>query len=233
MRIGVYGGTFDPVHIGHLAVAEAVRERAHLDRILFVPNNTQPLKHRARPASDTRKRVPGASSPLPAAPAEQESGGAARGLPGPLAPAGARLRMLRAAIAGNDAFDVSEIELTRPGPSYTVFTLDALRAAHPTAHLRFILGADAANTLPDWRTPARILAGYHPIIMTRAGYPGPDWTALERIHPDARRLADLIDVPHLAIASSALREAVAAGRSIRYLVPDAVLRIIREEGLYR
>jgi nicotinate-nucleotide adenylyltransferase len=205
MRIGVYGGTFDPVHIGHLAVVESVREIAALDRVLFVPNSRQPLKEQ-----------------------------------GPVAGVEQRLRMLRAAIADNPAFAVSAIELGRPSPSYTIDTLTALRAAHPGAEIRFIMGADAADGLIDWREPARILAEFRPIVMSRPGWAGqsthkgrPSWDTLERVLPGARGMVEAVEVPHLAISSSEIRARVAAGRSIRYLVPDAVRIIIEEEGLYR
>lgn len=197
-KIGVYGGTFDPIHIGHLAVADFVRQVADLDRILWVPNSRQPLKDRR----------PVASGPE-------------------------RLRMVEAAIAGNPHFKVSDIEIRQGGSSYTIATLDALRARCPDAELRFILGVDAANDLSNWQEPARIMAEYHPIVMARAGWPGPDWALLESIHPDARSLVTLVDTPQLEIASHVLRDWIAAGWAARYLVPEGAWRIIAEEGLYR
>jgi nicotinate-nucleotide adenylyltransferase len=197
MRIGVYGGTFDPVHLGHLAAAEAVREAAALDRVLFVPNRRQPLKDR-----------------------------------GPYAGAEQRLRMLGAALEGNPAFAVSSIELEAPGPSYSVATLEALHTAMPDDELRFVMGTDAANGLGAWREPARILAKYRPLVLARAGWPPLDWTALEAIDPLARQFVTIVEVPLLAIASSDLRARIAAGRSIRYLVPDAARRIIEDERIY-
>lgn len=196
--IGVYGGTFDPVHLGHLAVAEEVREAAGLDLVLFVPNRRQPLK------SD-----------------------------GPWATGEQRLRMLRAAVAGNPGFAVSDIELRAEGPSYTIDTLNALRGERPEAEWRFILGTDAANGLAAWRAPARVVAEYRPIVMTRAGAAALDWAALERIHPAARALVRVIGVPALALSSTDLRARIAAGRSVRYLIPEGARLIIADEGLYR
>jgi nicotinate-nucleotide adenylyltransferase len=118
-------------------------------------------------------------------------------------------------------------------PSYTIDTLDAIRQALPAAEIRFIMGADAADGLAEWREPARILAEFRPIVMSRPGWAGPDWEALERLLTGARTLVALVDVPLLAISSSEIRDRVAAGRSIRYLVPDAVRRIIDDERLYR
>src|SRR5438128_6331868 len=123
MRLGVFGGTFDPVHLGHLASAAEAAYRLCLPRVLFVPAQRQPLKG----------AVPRAS-------------------------AADRLAMLRLAVADNPRFDVSTVELERPAPSYSVDTLRSLRTAHgPACALYFLLGLDAANTLPDWREPAELL----------------------------------------------------------------------------
>jgi nicotinate-nucleotide adenylyltransferase len=151
---------------------------------------------------------------------------------GPWASAAQRLRMVHAAIAGNAGFAVSDIELRQDGPSYTIDTLDALRRERPDVVLRFIMGTDAANGLASWRSPRRILDEYRPIVMARAGWAAPDWAALETVHPEARSLVQLLDVPLLAISSRDVRTRLAAGRSARYLIPDAVRLIIEEEGIY-
>lgn len=197
MRIGVYGGTFDPVHLGHLAVAEAVRDAAGLARVLFVPNSRQPLK-----------------------------------VDGPYATGAQRLRMVEAAVAGNQGFAVSTLEIGQVGSSYTIESLDTLRVAQPEVEWRFILGTDAVNGLGSWRQPDRIIAEYRPLVLIRAGWERIDWPALERVRPNARALIDVVDVPHLAIASRELRERVRQGRTIRYLVPDAVRAIIEAERIY-
>ncbi len=197
-HIGVYGGTFDPVHIAHLAAAEAARESAGLSTILFVPNNRQPLK-----------------------------------VEGPYASGPQRLRMVQAAIAGNPAFRASDVELRQDGPSYTIATMDALARQFPGARLRFLLGLDAALGLAAWRQPARLIEDYRPIIMSRPGWSEPDWQGLERIHPGARSLLQIVTVPALAIASSELRARIGAGHTVRYLIPDPVINLIEKEGLYR
>lgn len=193
----MFGGTFDPIHIGHLAAAEAVRQVGGLELVIFVPNWQQPLK----PAM-------------------------------PIASAAMRLAMLQLAIAGNPAFTVSDIELHREGPSFTIETLDALAQHYPGEDLHFLLGADALNQLARWREPHRILTVYRPIVMLRAGWPGPDLNALDQIVPGASDLVQVVEVPALDIASSALRARIAVGRSIRYLVPDAVRELIEQHGLY-
>jgi len=198
IRIGVYGGTFDPIHLGHLAVAEAVRDAAGLTRVLFLPNSRQPLK-----------------------------------ADGPYARGAQRLRMVEAAVAGNEGFAVSTLEIGQVGPSYTIESLDTLRVARPEVEWRFILGTDAANGLGSWRQPDRIMAEYRPLVLIRAGWERIDWPTLERVHPNSRALIDVVDVPHLAIASRELRERVRQGQTIRYLVPEAVRAIIEAEGIYR
>lgn len=197
MRVGVYGGTFDPIHLGHLAVAEAVRDAGGLSHVLFVPNSRQPLK-----------------------------------ADGPYATGAQRLRMVEAAVAGNAGFAVSTLEIGQAGPSYTIESLDALRAGQPEIEWRFILGTDAANGLGSWRQPERIIAEYRPLVLVRAGWERLDWPALERVRPDARALIEIVDVPHLAIASRDLRERIREGRTVRYLVPEAALAIIEAEGIY-
>jgi nicotinate-nucleotide adenylyltransferase len=141
--------------------------------------------------------------------------------------------MIKLAIAGNAGFAVSEAELGHEGPSYSISTLERLQREHGSADLRFILGADAVNQIADWREPGRILAEYRPIVMLRAGWPGPDWSRIDQIYPRASQELRVVEVPALEIASSTLRARVAAGQSIRYLVPDSVLEVIEREGLYR
>ncbi len=197
-RIGVYGGSFDPIHVGHLAVADFVRQAADLDQILWVPTGKQPLKDR-----------------------------------GPWATGDQRLRMVEASISGNPAFVATDLEIRQGGPSFTIATLDALQHQRPYTTLRFIMGVDAANDLKNWQDPNRILGEYRPIVMSRAGWTGPDWPMLEGIRPDARALITLVDAPQLEIASHMLREWIARGRAARYLIPEGAWRIIVQEGLYR
>jgi nicotinate-nucleotide adenylyltransferase len=205
MRIGVFGGSFDPVHVGHLIAAECCREQAGLDRVVFVPAAVPPHK---------RDRV--------------------------LAEPQHRLEMLRLATGGHDAFAISTVELDRGGVSYTVDTLAALAAAHPGADLRLVLGPDALADLPTWREPARILELALPLAVERESLD--DVAALaadarlaallgrERLE---RVVAQRVRMPAIGIRATALRGAVAAGLSIRFLTPRAVERFIATHGLYR
>jgi nicotinate-nucleotide adenylyltransferase len=191
-RIGVFGGTFDPPHLGHLLLAEAAREGLALDRVLFVPARVPPHKRGRR-----------------------------------VTPAATRLELLRAALRGT-GFSVSTLELDRPGPSYTVDTLERIHHRHPRARLYLLVGADSLADLPTWREPARILDLAVLAVAARPGAGPPP-----RLPRDQARRVVHLGNPVLDIASSELRDRVARGRSIRFLVPAAVARRVADLGLYR
>jgi nicotinate-nucleotide adenylyltransferase len=139
--------------------------------------------------------------------------------------------MVAAAIAGNPAFEASRIELDRPGPSYTVDTLEALALSDPD--LVLILSSEAYAGLPTWRDPSRVLELARLAIAPRDGYPdaGPELVA--RLYPGMEDRVVVLDGPRIRLSASDLRTRAAAGRSLRYLVPDAVAAYIGDHGLYR
>jgi nicotinate-nucleotide adenylyltransferase len=190
-RVGVFGGTFDPPHFGHLALAEWARVELGLDLVWFVPTGVPPHKR----------------------------GGAA-------SPARDRLAMTRLATRGNAAFRVSALECRRPGPSYTVDTVRALARAHPGARLHLLMGADTWATFDSWREPAAIARAAAIVVALRPG-------SARGARPRAagRRVTWLAN-PGLEVSSSGLRARAARGRSLRYLVPDAVARYIARHRLY-
>ena len=194
--LGVFGGTFDPIHLAHLAVAESARDSLGLERVLFVPAGVPPHK----PSRE-------------------------------ISPAADRLAMVEAAIAGNPAFGASRIELDRPGPSYTVDTLAALAETNPD--LVLILSAEAYAELPSWREPRRVLELARLAIAPRDGYAeaGPELVADH--FPGMEGRVTVLDGPWMRLSASELRMRAAAGRSLRYLVPDAVAAYIGDHGLYR
>jgi nicotinate-nucleotide adenylyltransferase len=196
------GGTFDPIHVGHLAVAEEARESLGLARILFVVAGEPPHKD-----------------------------------PADVTPAADRLALVELAIMGNGAFELSRLEVDRPGPSYsadTVAELDRLeRAAGRTPDLTLILSAETLADLPSWHDPGRLLGLARIAVVPREGYPAPDPGWLARTLPGQEDRVDFLEGPRLGLSSTALRARVAAGRSIRYLVPDAVAGYIADHGLYR
>jgi nicotinate-nucleotide adenylyltransferase len=196
MRAGVFGGTFDPVHVGHLVLAERAREALSLERVVWVP------------AGDPWRKGERAVS----APAH-------------------RVEMVRLAIAGNPAFELSTVETERAGPSYSAETLAALAEARPGAELFLLLGLDALEDLTHWHEPHKILELAKVAAAAREG------RRLDAYELDAMLLGlgartVWFEMPRLDISATELRARAAAGGSLRYLVPDAVEAYIREQGLY-
>ncbi len=204
-RVGILGGTFDPIHYGHLLIADQVREALQLDRILFVPAAVPPHK-----------------------------------LDEPVTPALDRAAMVKLAIAGNPSFSMCEIELDRPGPSYTVDTLTTLRdeAARQGVEreFHFILSVEALAWLKGWHEPARLLELARLAVVARPGTPIPIGRRLDALLPGGAAVlnrVELIKTMLVAHSSTDVRARVASGRSIRYLVPPGVEAYIRDHRLYR
>jgi len=185
--IGLLGGSFDPVHHGHLIAGRIAAEALGLDELRFVPAREQPFK---------------------------------RGRHG--APAADRAAMLDLAVAGAPGFAVERVELDRPGPSYTVDTLRALRARDPGAALTVLLGADAAAELDVWHRAEELLGLARIVVFGRPGAP----------MPATPLITGTVEVPALEISATEIRARVRAGRSIRYWVPDAVSEYIARHRLY-
>jgi nicotinate-nucleotide adenylyltransferase len=196
MRLGLFGGTFDPIHLGHLILAEQCRESCRLDRVWLIVAGSPPHK------------------------------------PGGRTAVGHRLEMARIAVAGHPAFAVSDIEATRPGPHYSVETLESIRRDHPGDELFFLIGADSLADLPSWREPARIAQLATIVVVNRPGLEEVDPARLPDFGPGSHRLVG-ISIPPVGIASSDLRRRLAEGRSIRYMVPRGVEAYIDAHGLYR
>ena len=144
-----------------------------------------------------------------------------------------RLLMTRLAIAGEDGFEICPIEIERPGPSFTIDSIVELRRAHPDATLFLVMASDSLAQIDTWREPERLLAEVEWIVGPRLGGAAPDAASLaERFGPNAERI-HLLAGPMLDISSSAIRRRVAAGRTIRYLVPREVEELISHHRLYR
>lgn len=197
-RLGVLGGTFDPIHYGHLVAAQEAASALGLERVLFVPTRQNPLK-----------------------------------TGGPISGVEHRLEMLRWAIEDNPGFELSAIELERPGPSYTVDTLRELQHRYEKEELFLIVGMDALADLPTWHDPGGILRVAAIVGVTRYGWNAVDLGWLEAAVPEAVGRVQVLPIPGLDISSTELRERIAAGRSIRYLVPDGVIAYIQEQRLYQ
>lgn len=205
--IGIFGGTFDPIHFGHLRAAFEMTELLSLDHVLFVPAGDPP--HRSRPLAD----------------------------------AATRLAMVRAALEDEEDFVVDEREIHRSGPSYTVLTLEELRRAHGSRPLVLLLGMDAFLGLPTWHRWTELLEFAHLAVAHRPGAVLPSSGQLGRLLASrAGGGDDIASAPagrifvhpgtQLDISSTDLRLALQAGRDPRYLMPEAVRRMINATGIY-
>ena len=148
-----------------------------------------------------------------------------------ITPADLRVAMVQLAIAGHAAFELSRVDLDRPGPHYTADTLELMRGMYPDAELTLLIGADSLRDLFKWHAPARVAALAHFAVMRRPGVE-PDMPALEAAFPGVAGRVSWVDAPWLDISSRDIQRRVRQGRSIRYLVPKAVESFIAEHGLY-
>ncbi len=208
MNLGILGGTFNPVHLAHLHLGEEAREALDLERVLFVPAGDPPLK------------------------------------PACVAPPAQRRAMLERALASNPAFEVCDIELQRAGPSYTVDTIEALASRHRDARLWFLLGADTLPDLEAWHRPERLFELASFAVATRPGTPGSPLALMpRRLAAGFRETAEgwrhasgnvlcRLELTPLSISASDIRQRIAAGASVRYLVPDEVIEYIQKHRLY-
>jgi nicotinate-nucleotide adenylyltransferase len=186
VKIGIFGGTFDPPHIGHLIAAQDALHLLPLDKVLFIPALVPPHK--------------------------QQRG---------ISPAAVRLRMIQAATQGDTRFEVSDVELKRTGrPSYTVDTLRELRGED---ELFLLLGVDQVREFSTWHQPEEVLRLAQLVMMARDGIEEP---------PKGGIVQHTVPVTRIDISSTLIRQRVAAGRPIRYMVPVAVEEIIAAERLY-
>lgn len=209
-RTAVFGGSFNPVHLGHLLMADDMLERLRLDRVVFVPAAAPPHK----PASL-------------------------------LAPAEHRYEMVRLAVGGHPGFEVSDVELHRRGPSFTVDTLEALAGGGDELFL--LVGSETFLDLLSWRQPRRIVELARLVVVPRTGSAfDVEGAAAQKVlreigaerftGPDDPVTPDTVVVVHASsqpISSSDLRARVRDGRSLAYRVPEAVLAYIHRHGLYR
>ena len=195
-RIGVLGGTFDPIHRAHLHLADAAASALQLDRLILIPAG-DPWHKRDRTVS----------------------------------PAAARYEMVEAAARERGGgFEVSDLELRREGPTYTLDTVAELRAAG-AVQLWWIMAADALADLPNWHRPAEIIARSRLAVAAR---PGTELVAhqLDGLIPGLARWLDWVPMEPIDLSSTSLRERIAAGGDVRGDVPAAAHEVICRRGLY-
>jgi len=197
MRLGVFGGTFDPIHYGHLVAAQEVLSELKLDRILFVPAGWPPHK------------------PLRY-----------------ISPVHQRVAMVELALKSNPQFELSRVDIDRPGPSYTVETLELLhRQMGPGTELYFIMGLDSLADLSRWHNPNRIIQLADLVVVDRPRY-DVNMEALKQAVPDIETRLHLVHIPGMNISSSDLQRRVREHKPIKYQVPEAVEAYIYANRLY-
>lgn len=206
--IGLFGGTFDPVHFGHLRPALELQQSIGLDEVRLLPSHVPP--HRSQPHATPQQR----------------------------------LAMLRAAVAGDPAFTVDTREFEREGPSYTLDTLQSLRAEMAGTSLSLLIGMDAFREFSSWHRWREILDYSHLVVMTRPGKLPPeqgelaDFVSLHRVADAATlksRASGLLlfhPVTQLEISGTEIRKILASGKRADFLLPKSVLEVIYSEGLY-
>jgi nicotinate-nucleotide adenylyltransferase len=206
--LGILGGAFDPVHVGHLRLALEVAEQLELEEVRLVPSANPP--HRDPHVASGEQRI----------------------------------AMLEAAVADTPAVTVDDREIRRAGTSWTVLTLEELRAEFPDRSLCLLVGEDAFLGLPDWHRAAEILELAHVAVARRPGWELPaagpvaellaryEVVGRERIHEQRSGCISVCEITQLEIASSVIRKRISSGTSIRYLTPGPVVEMIATSGCY-
>jgi len=197
MHIGILGGTFDPIHVGHLVVAEEARVKLGLSEVLFVPAGQPWFKvdHTITPAIH-------------------------------------RVEMVRLAIANNPYFKLCTLEVERNGPSYSIDTITTLRSQLGGQSFFFILGSDSLAGFHLWKEPAKLVQMCQLVVVPRLDLSLPDLKFLESRIPGLVHSVIELDAPIIEVSSSKIRQRVAQGLTIRYLVPEMVEKYIMEQKLY-
>ncbi len=198
MRLGIYGGTFDPPHYGHLILAAEALDQLRLDKVLWTVTADPPHK---------QNRI--------------------------LSPVDVRFQLTHAALADNPAFELSRVEIDRPGPHYAVDTVKLLRDQYPHDELFYLIGGDSLRDLISWKTPVeltQLVTGFgvmhRPVVVF-------DLVSLEREIPGLTAKVQFVQSPLVEISASMIRERVAMGQPYRYFVPPAVYQLIEGLGIYR
>jgi len=189
MKIGLFFGSFNPVHIGHLILANTIAERAKMDKIWFVVSPQNPLKKQKNLLHEFD-----------------------------------RFDMVRRAIADNDKFNVSDIEFQMPKPSYTADTLAWLTDKYPQHSFKLIIGEDNLSNFHKWKNSKAILENYGLLVYPRRGS--------EKSELLQHKSVVMVEAPQIDISATFIREAIKAGESIKYIVPEDVATLIRVKKFY-
>jgi nicotinate-nucleotide adenylyltransferase len=198
MRIGIFGGTFDPPHLGHLILASEAVDQLKLDRLLWVLTANPPHK-----------------------------------LKQPISAMNVRLQMVQAAIADSEKFELSRVEIDRPGPHYAVDSICLLQEQFPQDGLFYLMGGDSLRDLPTWYKPQELVERVTGLGVMRRPGASIDTTELETALPGVTAKVQFFETPRLDISSSDIRQRIATGRPYRYFLLPAVYRLLQKHHLYR
>jgi nicotinate-nucleotide adenylyltransferase len=198
MRLGIFGGTFDPPHLAHLIFAQEAAFQLHLERVLWLLTPISPLK-----------------SDLEISPWEQ------------------RLELLEAALAGNQKFEVSRVDIDRPGPHFAYESMKILADQNEGVQLLYLIGEDSLRDLTKWERSDELLRYCHQVGVMRRPEVETNLEQLENNIPGIRSKIKWVESPLLEISGRMIRSRWRSGQPVRYYLPDAVHELIREKGLYK
>jgi nicotinate-nucleotide adenylyltransferase len=198
MRIGIFGGTFDPPHLGHLILGAEAHDQLQLDRLLWVLTPDPP--HKQDQVISTLAQ---------------------------------RIALVQSAIDDNPIFELSDIDIDRPGPHFAVDTVSILRNREPDAELYYLIGGDSLHDLPAWNTPQELVRTVTAFGVMRRPGDEVDLSALDATLPGLSKKVRFVDAPLLEISSSQIRQRIQTGRPYRYYLPEKVYRLIEERRYYR
>jgi nicotinate-nucleotide adenylyltransferase len=198
MRIGIFGGTFDPPHVGHLILAEECRTQLDLNKLLWVVTNYPPHKQQMN-----------------------------------ISPVDKRIELVKLSIAGNPGFELSRVDVDRPGPHYALDTVLLIREQYPEAELFYLMGGDSLHDLPQWHRSQEFLAACDGLGVMRRHQDRVDLESLEAMLPGIISKVHLVEAPILEISSHQIRQRIQTGEGYRYYLTVAVYQALMEMDLYR
>lgn len=198
MRIGIFGGTFDPPHLGHLILAAETQDQLGLDRLLWVLTPDPPHKQNHS-----------------------------------ISPASLRLELVQAATQDNPSFELSRVDIDRPGPQYAVDTVKLLACKYPGAEMFYLIGGDSLHDLPSWHLPQKLVQEVTAFGVMRRPGDNVDLAHLEQALPGISEKVRFVDAPLLEISASEIRRRIAEGRPYRYYLPETVYTLIQTRHLYQ
>lgn len=196
-KIGIMGGTFNPIHIGHLIAAQTSYEALNLDEIIFIPSGDPPHKT--------------ANS---------------------LVPAEQRFKMVKIAVEDNKNFSVCNMEINRPGKTYTYDTLLELRKLYPDDIIYFIIGYDTLKEMDSWKDIKSVFKLCRFIVVNRGNTTEDLYSEIKRKKENYNAQIEIVKIPNIEISSTEIRDKVAEGKSIKYYLPEKVISYIENNTVY-